>query len=84
MDSKNNVRAGIWVRVLSIGIGLPVICVWGAPKTGLIIIVAGWILGGILDAGYADKQAAENKKKAEENHAILEEKLNKYRNKNNM
>lgn len=76
---NNNVRAGIWARTLSIGIGLPVICVWGAPSAGLIIIVAGWILGGILDADLSNKRAAENKKIADENKKKLEEKLNRYK-----
>ena len=78
MWNNNKVRAGIWARVLAIGIGLPIICVWGSPKTGLIIIVIGWIIGVILDADFTNRIETESKKQAAENHERLMEKINKY------
>lgn len=62
---------------MAIAVSFPVIGVWGAPKLGLGILVGGLLLGAILDADYITKREEENKRKAEENHAKLMEKLEK-------
>ena len=67
MQKKNELRPGILVRAITVGVSVPIIGVLGAPVAGICIFVAGFITGAILDSSYFDKQKKENNKISEEN-----------------